>query len=138
MPTAKELSVQIENRPGALAKICRALATRGINIIALRASTDESITEIHFVVDNPPAAKTMFAAERLVYTETEVAQAALRNQPGELARAASRLAEAGINVNFVYAGLDPKTNTPLVFFGVPEAARAAQTLDQAAASAASS
>jgi hypothetical protein len=66
----------------------------------------------------------------LAYTEIEVAQATLPNRPGELARAASRLEKSGINISFVYGGIDLGANAPLIFFGVPEAARAAQILDE--------
>ena len=70
-------------------------------------------------------------AEGLTYTETEVAQVALLNRPGELARVAARLGEGKININHAYSGNDPSTNAPSLFFGVAEAARAAKLLDQA-------
>jgi hypothetical protein len=61
-----------------------------------------------------------------------VAQIALPNGPGVLARVAGRLGEANININYAYGGIEPGTNTPLLFFGVAEVGRAAQLLDQAA------
>jgi hypothetical protein len=33
-------------------------------------------------------------------------------RPGELARAALRLGDANININYGYAGIDPGTNAP--------------------------
>ena len=60
----------------------------------------------------------------------------LPNRPGEIARAASRLGEASININYAYCDLESGTNSPLVFFGVSEIGRAAQILEQPAAAAA--
>jgi len=128
MPITRELSIQIENRPGTLAKVCQALAGRGVNIVAFQASTAERRSQIH-LVENLGAAKMVLAAEGLIYTEGEVVQIALRNLPGELARVASRLAEANININYAYGG------NALLFFGVAEVGRAVKILDQATAAA---
>jgi hypothetical protein len=138
LPTAKELTIQLEDRPGTLGKLCRALADRGVNILAFQASASERRTEVRLVVDNPATAQIVLDAERMVSTECEVAQVTLPNRPGELACAASRLGEANININYAYSGVEPATNAPLVFFGVTEVGRAAKILDQAAAAAAGS
>jgi len=136
MPIVKELDIPLENRPGALAKVCKALADRKINILAFQASTAERRSQVHLVVDNSAAAKTVLAAEGLIYAETELVQVLLPNRPGELARVAAQLGEANININYAYAGVDPRTNAPLLFFGVEEVGRAAKLLDQVAATAA--
>jgi hypothetical protein len=136
MPIAKELAVLMEDRPGTLGKICRALADRGVNILAFQSFPIGGKSVTRFIVDNPAAAKTALDAERLTYTEEEVAQVKLPHRPGELARAASRLGEANININYTYCGLEAGTNAPLVIVGVAEAAKAATILDQAAATAA--
>lgn len=72
MPIATELNIQLENRPGALAKVCQALAGGNVNIVAFQASTAERRSQIHLVVNNPEAAKMVLAAEGLIYTEGEV------------------------------------------------------------------
>lgn len=133
MPIAKELIIQIKDRPGTLGELCRALADHGVNIVALYAASDERRTHLHLVVDNPSEAATIFGSKGLAYTETDVAQVGLPHRPGELANAASLLGKAKIDIKSVYAGIDPTTNSPLVFFGVLDAAGAARILDQAAA-----
>ena len=117
MPTARELNVQVEDRPAALGKLCRALAERGVNILAFQASSFEPHTQVHLIVDNLITAKTVLNAAGLVYTEADVARVTLPQRPGELARASSRLGEANININYAYCGIDPDTNAPLIFFG---------------------
>ncbi len=135
MPTTKELAVRLEDRPGILGKLCRALADRGVNIAALQSVPSEGKGLVRFVVDNPVAAKKLLDNEGLSHTETDVAQVRLAHRPGELARAASRLGDASININYAYCGVDPVTNAPLMIFGVTEAETAAAILDRSAAAA---
>ncbi|PYU20996.1 MAG: amino acid-binding protein [Acidobacteria bacterium] len=137
MPTVKELNIQLENKPGTLSKLCNALAGRKVNIVAFQASTAERRSQLHLVVDNLAAAKTILDAEGLAHTENDVAQVTLPNRPGELARVAGKLGEANININYAYAGIEPNTNAPLLFFGVAEVGRAVQLLDQTTSAAAS-
>ena len=135
MPVAKEFTVLMEDRPGTLGKVCRALADRNVNILALHSFPIGGKAVTRFVVDNPTAAKTALDNERLPSTEAEVVQVKLPHRPGEIARVALRLGEASININYVYCGLEPGTNAPVVFFGVTEVAQAAPLLEQAAAAA---
>jgi hypothetical protein len=88
-------------------------------------------------VNNLSSAKSVLDDEGLTHTENDVvAQVTLANRPDELARVAGRLGEANINIDYAYAGIEPCTNVPLLFFGVREVARAAQLLDQTAFAAA--
>jgi len=130
MPTAKELTIRIEDRPGTLGKACRALADHGVNIVAFQSVRSEGKGLVRFVVDDPARAKKAFDNEGLSYQETNIAQTKLSHRPGELARAASRLAEADINIDYAYCGVDPNTYTPLVILGVAEAGQAAAILDR--------
>ncbi len=135
MPTTKELAIQMEDRPGTLGKCCRALADRGVNILAIQTFPTEGKALVRIVVDNLTTAKTVLDNERLTYKEAEVAQVKLPHRAGELAKAASRLGEANINIDHAYCGVESGTNAPLLFFGTADSARAAAILDQAAAAA---
>jgi hypothetical protein len=136
MPTSKEFTIRMEDRPGTLGKTCGALAGRGVNILAFQSFATGGESLFRFVVDNPTTAKTLLDTERLTYTEAEVAVVKLSHRPGQLAQTASRLGDANININYAYCGLETGTNVPLLIFGVAEVGRAATILDQAAAAAA--
>ena len=135
MPISKEFTVLMDDRPSTLGKVCRALADREVNILALQSFPIGGKSVTRFIVDNPPTAKAVLDSEQLTYAEAEIVQAKLLHRPGEIARVASRLGEANININYAYCGLEPGTNMPLVFLGVTEAGKAAQILEQAAAAA---
>ena len=89
MPITKELTMRMDNRPGSLATVCRALANRGVNIMAFQSIPSQQTILVCIVSDNPAEAQSVLDQEGIVYTETEVVQVKLANQPGELARAAS-------------------------------------------------
>lgn len=128
--TVKEFNVRVADRPGTLGKLCRALADRKVNILAFQSVPQQGESMVRFVVNDPATAKQVLESQRLSHTETEVAQVKLRNRPGELANAASKLGEANININYCYCGVDPDTNAPLLIFGVAEVAQAAKVLEQ--------
>jgi hypothetical protein len=138
MPITKEFTVLMEDRPSTLGKVCRALADREVNILALQSFPIGGKSVTRFIVDNPKTAKTVLDSEQMTYVEAEIVQTKLPHRPGEIARVASRLGEANININYAYCGLEPGSNAPLVFFGVAEIGKAAPILEQVSAAAAKS
>jgi hypothetical protein len=131
MPIAKEITIQIEDKPGTLAQCCRALAERDVNILAFQGYEREGQSLIRLVVDDSATAKQLLDDHSIYYTETEVAQVTLRHRSGELSRAASRLGEAHININYAYCGTVPGPNmSPLVIFGVTDVAKAVSLLEE--------
>jgi hypothetical protein len=137
MPTAKEFAISLEDRPGTLGKLCQALGTEGVNILAYQQFPHEKGKgSVRLVVDNAAKAKAVLDRQRSDYKETEVAQVKLAHRPGELGRAASRLGDAGVNINYGYCGTEPNTNATFLIFGVAEVGKAVKILEQAAAAAA--
>jgi hypothetical protein len=137
MPTAKEFAIRMQDRPGTLGKLSKALADKQVNIFAFQSfPSSEGESTVRLVVDNPTIAKTVLDSERLKYSENDVAQIKLPHRPGELARAASRLGDANININYAYSGVDSSTSAPLLFFGVNEVSKAVPILDETAVKAA--
>ncbi len=137
MPVTKEFTINLEDRPGTLGKFSRALAEKGVNILGFQSfPSDKKQSVVRMVVDNPTTAKTVLDSQKVTYTETQVAQVHLPHRPGELSRAASKLGEQNININYAYTAVDPATNTPLLIFGVENVSQAASILDETAAAAA--
>jgi hypothetical protein len=135
MATSTEFVIRMEDRPGTLGKLARRLADRGVNILAVQSFPSEGKSQVRLVVDNASTAKTVLDNERVSYTEEKVAQVSLPHRPGELARAASQLGEANININHVYCGLEPRTNQPLLIFGVADVEQASTILEKVASTA---
>jgi hypothetical protein len=133
MAKAKEFTVTIEDKPGALGKCFLALAARGVNILAFQSYVEERESLVRFLADDPPTAKAVLGSLRMNFEETEVAVVRLPHRPGELGRAASRLGENQINIDYSFCGLEPGSTLGLVVFGVDNLTRAATLLDELAA-----
>ena len=133
MPKVKEFTVTIEDKPGALGKCFLALAERGVNVLAFQSYVEEGESLARLVVDNPASAKAVLGSLGMIFEETEAAVIRLPNRPGELGRAAARLGENKINVDYSYCGLEPGSAQALVVFGVDNFSKAAKALDDLAA-----
>ena len=133
MAKAKEFTVTIEDKPGALGKCFLALAERGVNILAFQSYVEEGESLARFLADDMATAKEVLGSLRMIFEETDVAVVRLPHRPGELGRAASRLGENQINIDYSYGGLEPGSTRALVAFGVDNLSRAASVRDELAA-----
>lgn len=97
---ARDLIVRLaQDRPGELAGVVRALSQAGINIEGI-AEVDGAV---HLLAHSVSAARgALRNAGYAIEDEREVVVIPMPDRPGELAMTISRLAEAGVNVKFVY------------------------------------
>jgi len=129
MAKAKEFTVTIEDKPGALGKCCLALAERGVNIVAFQSYVEEGESLARFVVSDPAAAKSVLGGLRMIFEETEVVVIRTQNRPGEFGRAAAKLGEGKINIDYSYCGWEPGSDRGLIVFGVDNLSKASALLD---------
>jgi len=133
MAKAKEFTVTIEDKPGALGRCFLALAQRGVNILAFQSYVEERESLVRFLADDPAAAKSVLGGLHMIFEETDVAVVRLPNRPGELARAAVRLGEKQVNIDYSYCGWEPGSTQAMLVFGVDNLTKAATALDELAA-----
>jgi hypothetical protein len=133
MPQAKEFTVTIEDKPRALGKCLGALSERGVNILAFQSYVEERESLARFVADDMAGSEAVLGSLHMIFEETDVAVIRLAHRPGELGRAASRLGEKQINIDYTYCGLEPGSTMMLVVFGVDNLTQAATLLDELAA-----
>jgi len=133
MAKAKEFTVTIADKPGALGNCFLALAERGVNVLAFQSYVEDRESLARFVADDVAVAKAVMSSLRMIFEETDVAVVRLAHRPGELGRAAARLGEKQINIDYSYCGLEPGSTRALVVFGVDNLTQAAALLDELAA-----
>jgi hypothetical protein len=63
------------------------------------------------------------------FEEVDVVVVRLAHRPGELGRAATRLGENQINIDYSYCGLEPGSSLPMAVFGVDNVTKAVALLD---------
>ena len=130
MPKVKEFTVTIEDKPGALGRCFAALAERGVNILAFQSYVEEGESLARLLADDSESAKAVLGELRMIFEETEAATVRLAHRPGELGRAASRLGEHQINIDYSYSGVEPGSARALAVFGTDNATKAAKLLDE--------
>ena len=120
MATRNQLSVTMPNVAGTLGRMCGALADLKVNIIAFMSEEHAGNSLVRLVVDKPAAGKKALAQIGYVYSEELVLAAALPNRAGTLGEVASRLGEAGVNINYAYAGAESGSRQQLVILSVSD------------------
>jgi len=98
----RDCSIQLTNKPGDLARVAEALARRGVNIKALTALSVNGMAMARILPDDIVAARSALEAAHIRFTESEVHLVLLENRAGILANVASRLGDAGINLEAIY------------------------------------
>ena len=132
MAKAKEFTVTIEDKPGALGNFFLALAKSGVNVLGFQSYVEEGESLARIMVDDQAAAKSVLGGLRMIFEETDAAVVRLPHRPGELGRAAARLGEKGVNIDYSYCGLEPGSDKALLVFGVDNLSKASAALDELA------
>lgn len=103
------------DRPGLLAEVTTALANSGVNITAMCAYGMEGEATFSLITDDNGKAKTALAAAGLEVQEVPVASVDMPNQPGELQKVAKKLADAGINILYLYGSAGAREPAVIIF-----------------------
>lgn len=100
---AKDLTVELEDRPGTLADLSEALGSAGVNIDGGGGFSVGGRGIMHILVEDAAAARTAIEGARLtVSDERDVILMEIMDEPGELGAIARRMADAGVNIDLVY------------------------------------
>jgi hypothetical protein len=100
---AHDLVIDIENTPGALARVAAAISDAGVNIAAATCVGPGERAEFHILVPHAEAAKHSLALSQLAVTrEREVVVVDVEDRPGVLADLTRKIAAAGVDLDLVY------------------------------------
>ena len=125
----KQISVFLENRPGALAAMTAEIAKNGIDLRALSLAETKDFGIVRIIVDRVYDAATVLKDAGYVYSVTSVLGVAIPDTPSGLSNVLAVLEEANINIEYMYAFLGGK-NSPNAYmiFRVEDASQAATAL----------
>jgi hypothetical protein len=126
--SATQLAVFLANRPGALARVCEALAKAEINIHALATSDTIDHSVVRMVVSDPTKALMLLGEAGVLALESEVLMIETQNEPGVLAKIAERLAEAKVNIEYAYLAGSPNAPQGLIILRPSDVDKAQRTL----------
>lgn len=104
----RDLTIALQNRPGALAEMGEALGLAGVSIEGGGVFVFEGVGIGHFLFHDAAAARAALErAEIPVIGENEVVMLKLRQgEPGQLGKLARLMAKAGVNIKVQYSDHD--------------------------------
>ncbi len=111
-----QISVFLENRKGRLYEVCRLLGQHNISIRALNIAEATDFGVLRMVVDKPDAAQKVLREHNFVANRTDVVAVEVSDQPGGLADILQLLSKDDLNVEYMYAFVEKRSDKALVVF----------------------
>lgn len=127
MARATQFCVGLCNKPGTLATLCGALRRAKVNIDAISVADNLDGAWVRLVATPVAAARAALTKGRFDFCTQRVLAVKVTNRPGELERIATKLAKAGVNVNYVY-GSNAADSVSTLVLSVSNLDRAAKLL----------
>ena len=108
--SVKQISVFLENRPGCLHEMTRALAEANIDLRGLSLAETSDFGIVRLIVDDVLGTADTLRNAGFVASMSEVLAVEVPNVPGGLNKVLEILAGTGINVEYMYAILGNKSS----------------------------
>jgi hypothetical protein len=109
------LSFSMKDRPGLLSEVTTALAVAKVNITAICVYAWDDTAYFDMTVDSTAKAKKALAGLKLDVEEEDVITVEMPNKVGELQKAAKVIADAGIDITYLYGTTSTgRTSTALL------------------------
>src|ERR1041385_521752 len=111
LEAANQLAIFLENKPGALGRVCEALAQAGINISALTVSDTVDHAVVRMIVSDPTKALMLLGERGVLAFENDVLCIDAANEMGVLGKIADALSRVEGNIEYAYCatgGTSPK------------------------------
>jgi hypothetical protein len=122
-----DLVIDIDNTPGALARVAGAISDAGVNVAAATCVGPGERAELHILVPHAEAARHALAISHVAVTrEREVVVVDVEDRPGVLADLTRKIARAGVNLDLIYVATQNR-----VVFGAGDLAALQAALDPA-------
>ncbi len=128
MKTATELSLFLENKPGALAAILTDFKKHHVNLEAISILDHSDHALVRMVVTDKQRALDVLEGAGLLVICADLLRIEAANRPGALGEVAAKLARAKINIQYLYGSVGISTRANL-FLRVSDLKRARKVLE---------
>jgi hypothetical protein len=125
-----QISVILDNVPGALSNVSEILGREAVNIRAISVADTSDVSTVRFVVDDPVKALNILKSRGFATRETTVLAVETPDHPGGMNAVLRPLKEAGINVHYLYPHLGRAGGQAIVILGVDRTEEAQKVLQQ--------
>ncbi|MHB8049610.1 MAG: ACT domain-containing protein [Coriobacteriia bacterium] len=127
----KQLTVFLENSPGRLARLTRALGDAEVNMRALMVADTAEFGVVRIICDRPEVAKSSLEDAGFSVSVTDVIAVAVPDRPGGLADILEVLGAEDLNVEYAYCFVEPGGSSAVDVFRVERVADAMRVLGEA-------
>ena len=124
----KQLSLFLENRPGALSRPVNLLAKAGINILTLSMADTQNFGILRFIVKDWEEAKRLLEDNDFVVKVTDMVAVEVPDRPGGLGEILKTLEKGRVNVEYMYGFTLKKESKGLLAFRFDDPDRAIEAL----------
>lgn len=128
--TVKQISVFLENKPGALAQFTQTLEKSNTDIRALSLAEMEDFGIVRVIVDDVFTTIQILKDAGYVCSITPVVAVEIEDKPGALVHMLGILGDAGVNIDYTYAFLAKKADSAFMILRVADNARAVKVLQE--------
>ena len=128
MAVAKQLSIMVENKRGALAELCSKLAEKAVNILGLMVPELSGVAPIRLVVNSAETAKKVLDGLGLKYTEEDVITVQVSDRPGALGKLTRKLADHGVDVQYAYGSIQKGIGKATIILAVSDMEAASKVM----------
>ena len=126
MAKTKVFTITVQNQPGAVAAIAKALGSAKVNILGLLGTAQGATGSVRLVAEDAKRAKEVLDEAKLGYEETGAEQQELPNKPGALAQHLEKLAAKGVNLSSIHATAVKGGKKAVVVYTVEAPAKASE------------
>jgi len=124
----KQISVFVENKPGAMNAMTAVLAENNIDMRALSLAETKDFGIVRIIVDDVFNTATILKDAGYVYSVTPVLGVKIPDTPGGLNNVLQILADAGANIEYMYAFLSGKGSDAYMIFRVEDVPASSSSL----------
>ena len=125
----KQLSIFVQNRSGKLASSLGVLRDSGIDIRALTIADTPDFGILRLLVDDPTKAEAVLQENGFLVQSTDVVVVPVRDERGGLASLLEPMAEAGVNIEYMYSLIARDAKDAYMVFRVSDNAAFLAMLD---------
>lgn len=128
--SVKQISVQLGNVPGTLARLTNILDKEDITAKALLAASDAENSTVRMVVNDPERAAAVLESFGFNFELKQVLAAEVPLHPGGMNAILKPLAKAEINILYLYTTINRLGQETIVILGVDKLDEAREILSQ--------
>ena len=129
--TLREITFTLPNRPGALARVARALAKERVNLAAISVDSAAGRGRVRLIVNDTDRATSLLRSAGFSVEVREMIAVRLEDRAGSFLHVLDALSRARVNIQSVAILVAREGNLPLVALSASDLAKARRVLEKA-------